>query len=709
MLGKKVILIVDDIQSNREMLKLIWEDDGEYELLEAESASKAMDLLKQRKDISLILLDIIMPGMSGLEMLAEIKKHAEYDRIPVILNTQSDERRFEEEALRLGADDFILKPYVGSVIKKRVENVIKKNIYERDRKDELTGIYNCETFYSQTRRMLFQDTETEFWVMRFNIAKFKLINEFYGISTGDQVLTRMARTLSRAVSFYGTYARMEADHFVCCMPADKVKPDSRFYKRMSAEISKLEEEYSMIVQCGIYIVRDRSLPISVMCDRANMASQEIKGNYLNRYAYYDEQTGERYMEEQKLIRDMQRALAEKQFYIELQPVYDTITEKPVSAEALVRWKHPKKGLISPGIFIPLFEKSGLILQLDLFVWEEVCKVLAEAKEKGRVLHPISINISRVDFYEPGLIKKFDGLMEKYGLEKRLLKLEVTESAYTENPQEIIRQVIEFRREGYDVLMDDFGSGYSSLNTLKELPVNILKIDMQFMNNLENSVRAATIVLSIVKMVRLLGMITVAEGVETKSQVEFLRNIGCNQIQGYYFSKPLAIEDYKKLMERQEKIQVIPMPVNKQGILIVDDSRVERKALMDALGKEYTYFEASNGIEALSKLKTAAYAIDLVITDIMMPGMDGFDLMKAIKEDAVYESLPIVAISSSERNDVEIKALGLGAVDLIKKPYNAVIIRQRIHNVLKLARVEGRQLEIINLGRKEAEHILYNSI
>lgn len=233
--------------------------------------------------------------------------------------------------------------------------------------------------------------------------------------------------------------------------------------------------------------------------------------------------------------------------------------------------------------------------------------------------------------------------------------------------------------------------------------------MQFMNNLENSVRAATIVLSIVKMVRLLGMTTVAEGVETKSQVEFLRNIGCNQIQGYYFSKPLEVEAYKKLMERQEKIQVIPMPVNKQGILVVDDSRVERKALMDALGKEYTYFEASNGIEALSKLKTAAYAIDLVITDIMMPGMDGFDLMKAIKEDAVYESLPIVAISSSERSDVEIKALGLGAVDLIKKPYNAVIIRQRIHNVLKLARVEGRQLEIINLGRKEAEHILYNSI
>lgn len=705
MVGKKVILIVDDIEANRMLLKSVWEDEDEYETLEASCAEEAMAVMEARKDISLILLDIIMPGMSGMELLGKLKEQDEYNRIPIIMNTQSDEKKYEEEALKLGADDFIFKPYIASVIRKRVENVIKKNIYERDRKDDLTGIYNYETFYSQTRRMLLRNTNKEYVLLRFNIAKFKLVNEFFGISEGDKVLIRLAGTISRAVGFAGTYARMEADHFVCCVPEDMLKRGSLFKETMESGVKEIEDEFSLIVQCGLYAIRDRSVPVSIMCDRANMASQRIKGNYIKRYAYYDEKVGEQYIEEQKLIRDMNKALEERQFYIELQPVYDSITEKPVSAEALVRWKHPEKGIISPGIFIPLFEKSGQIFQLDMFVWEEVCKTLAEAKESGKILNPISVNISRVDFYEQGLIKKFDSLMEKYKLDKHLLKLEVTESAYTENPQEIIRQVIEFRREGYDVMMDDFGSGYSSLNTLKELPVNILKIDMQFMNNLENSVRAGTIVLSIVRMVKLLGMVTIAEGVETKSQLEFLRNIGCNQIQGYYFSRPLKIEQYKELLDKQEQMEQTKSFTRKKGILIVEDSKTERKALKTALGKDYIYFEAGDGEQALALLKELAYAIDLVVTDIFMPNMDGFAFMKTMKATATLEAIPIIAISSSEESKVEIKSLELGAVDLIKKPYDSAVIRQRLKNVLKLAEVEARQLEIIARGSREIEEFL----
>ena len=367
---------------------------------------------------------------------------------------------------------------------------------------------------------------------------------------------------------------------------------------------------------------------------------------VKRYSYYDEEEGERYLKEQMLIRDMKRALEEGQFYIEMQPIFDTKTRMPVSAEALVRWMHPEKGFISPGVFIPLFERSGLISKLDAYVWEEVCKVLVRFKKEGVPLCPVSVNASRIDFCESDLLHRINTLTEKYGLEKELLKVEVTESAYTRNPQEIIKQVVDLRKEGYDVLMDDFGSGYSSLNTLRELPVNILKIDMKFMNQLEDSRRAASIVLCIVKMAKMLGMKTVAEGVETKNQVEFLRNIGCDSIQGYFFSRPIKPAELQKMLEKYHEDAGAEREEDKVGILVVDDQRMARMTLKDALGKEYRYFEASDGVQALEILRENAYAINLVITDVVMPRMDGITLLQEIKANPVFMGIPVVVVTSS---------------------------------------------------------------
>ncbi|MDE6202568.1 MAG: EAL domain-containing protein, partial [Lachnospiraceae bacterium] len=377
------------------------------------------------------------------------------------------------------------------------------------------------------------------------------------------------------------------------------------------------------------------------------------------------------------------------------------TQMPVSAEALVRWMHPEKGFISPGVFIPLFERSGLISKLDAYVWEEVCRVLAQFKKEGVPLCPVSVNASRIDFCESDLLHRINTLTEKYGLEKKLLKVEVTESAYTQNPQEIIKQVVDLRKEGYDVLMDDFGSGYSSLNTLRELPVNILKIDMKFMNQLEDSHRAASIVLCIVKMAKMLGMKTVAEGVETKNQVEFLRNIGCDSIQGYFFSRPIKPAQLQQMLEKYHENAGTEKEADKVGILVVDDQRMARMTLKDALGKDYRYFEASNGEQALEILHENAYAINLVITDVVMPRMDGITLLQEIKANPVFMGIPVVVVTASEGSADEVHALEMGATELIRKPFDFHVVKRRIKNALKIAENEWLKEEVWNMKQNES--------
>ena len=253
-----------------------------------------------------------------------------------------------------------------------------------------------------------------------------------------------------------------------------------------------------------------------------------------------------------IVRDMEFALQEGQFCIYMQPVYNLRTNRIVSAEALVRWNHPTNGTISPGKFIPVFERNGFIVRLDRFVWEEACRFLRAKKDRGDKVIPVSVNVSRLNFYNLDLIEYLMQLVKKYELETWMLKLEVTESAYTDNPHQLMMVVRELRLHGFPVLMDDFGSGYSSLNMLKDLPVDVLKIDMGFVREIERSGRASAIIRSIVSMAQNLDMGIVVEGVETKPQVDFLGSIGCEKIQGYYFSRPLPEKEFDGLLIRDQQ-------------------------------------------------------------------------------------------------------------------------------------------------------------
>lgn len=695
----RVVLLATLSEEDADVVRKIWKDESEYEILEAPTPGGAQEILERRKDIDLIFLDISRPEIEAedMEFLEAVKKNGEYSYIPVIVSTQPGGNALVEKALALGAEDFVLKPYNPEVIRKRVSSMITRNLHDRD---PLTNLYTATAFYNQTKRLLLKYENVPYVILYFNIKGFTLVNDFYGSERGDSILMELAQILRDDIGKKGTYGRIIADNFVCCIPSINGDEEIYFYQYIEDKLKTMRQKYHFNLECGIYRIEDKRISVAKMCDRAKFALMDIKSSTGKRYAYYNSDAAKRYRDEQRMIADMEWSLKEGQFFVMLQPIYDALTERPVSAEALVRWKHPELGLVRPDIFIPLFEKNGFIRQLDWFVWEEVCKLLARLREKGSSICPISVNVSRIDLYYPGVESVIECLLEKYHLPKSLLKLEITETAYTEKPQEIIGLVSKLRQRGFELMMDDFGSGYSSLNMLKEMPVDTLKIDMKFMDELSTSQRAGNILIGIVRMAKMLNINTVAEGVETREQLEFLRNVGCDRIQGYYFSKPLQLDEYEKLIEAEARREDTGS-VYKKGVLIIDDVKILRKSLIGALGDSYCYFEAANGKEALQVLQEHVSQISIIISDIFMPEMDGFELLQELQNNSVFSHVPVIVITASEERENEIKALQLGAVDVVTKPYDPVIVSQRVKNVMKLSETEWLQMEMRLMNSSKA--------
>ncbi|MCL1911875.1 MAG: EAL domain-containing protein [Leptospirales bacterium] len=423
------------------------------------------------------------------------------------------------------------------------EQAIKAELRYRAEYDQLTGIYNKDAFYRLTKEMFEDNPDVHYVLLRWNVERFKLINDLFGKSAGDTVLKKMADSLQNETVGLGTYGRLEGDHFVTCIPLDKFDPET-LHKKIGDRFSSNDTKYPISIGLGVYTVEDAAMPVELMCDRANIALQTIKGNYLVRYAYYDEKLRDAMLAEEEIRSEMKKALLGREFQICLQPVYSVSTGKPVSAEVLIRWIHPVKGVISPGKFIPVFEQNGFIAELDHYVWEEACKHLRKRKDAGLPDFPVSVNVSRMSLYNGLLFEEIITLTRKYGIPPSLFRLEITESAYNDNPDQLLATIGSLQQAGFPILMDDFGSGYSSLNTLKDIPVDILKIDMKFLEDFETSQKAGNILTSILRMAQWLDLAVIAEGVETETQVDFLSSIGCDRIQGYYFARPMPANDFE---------------------------------------------------------------------------------------------------------------------------------------------------------------------
>ena len=371
-------------------------------------------------------------------------------------------------------------------------------------------------------------------------------------------------------------------------------------------------------------------------------------------------------------------------------------DKIAGAEAIVRWIHQERGFISPGQFIPVFEKNGFISELDHYVWETACRDIRGWIDKELTPVSVSINVSRADIYNPNLSGILLNLLEKYNIPIRYLHLEITESAYTDNPEQIIIEVGKLRQLGFIVEMDDFGSGYSSLNMLAEMPVDVLKLDMHFVQNEANKISGKGVLSFVISLAKWLDLAVVAEGVETGEQISMLRSMDCNYVQGFYYAKPMPLNEFNALIGSSEITDMIcsgqttrqyterkDKPRHGTGsrkMLIVDDIDFNRAVLAGNFEGEFAIIEKENGSEAWKYLDVHYAEIDIVMLDLLMPVMDGFQLLDKIRSDARMKDMPVIITSQGDAES-EHRALAMQADDFISKPYNPDIIRHRVDDVL----------------------------
>ena len=409
--------------------------------------------------------------------------------------------------------------------------------------DVLTGLLNRSAFESRVREIL-SESDKQYYMMCSNIKDFKLINELCGSEVGDQLLIAQANTIRADESGDSVSCRMYADKFCTLLPKDDYNEEA-FGKNMSSVMDTvLSIPLKTQFYFGIYEIVDKTEPVWTMCDKAMMAIDVISGSYEKSFNFYNEELFQRIIKEKEIIGEFDKAIENDEFHMFLQPQIAN-DGTLVGAEALVRWIHPGKGMINPADFIPVLEKSGLIHKLDLVMWEKAAQQLEKWKKDGRGNLSISVNISTKDFYLINIQEAFRALSEKYDFDIKNLKLEITESALMKDVRKITRNMDELHALGYDIEIDDFGSGYSSLGMLKDIHADILKIDMIFLRDTENTARSTTILKNVISMSKELGMPVITEGVEKKEHVDFLRDAGCDMFQGFYFSKPISVENFER--------------------------------------------------------------------------------------------------------------------------------------------------------------------
>lgn len=437
--------------------------------------------------------------------------------------------------------------------------------------DELTRLYGKTTFERLAQERLMQDVHQEYGLVDIDIEHFKLFNDWYGIQEGDHLLMYISYQIRKKVQeLNGIATRIGGDEFVMLLPQAACD-----VKKLEPEIIGWIQNYDASIKflptVGIYMIQDKTLPIAQMCDRAAIAATSRKGNYASRVAVYQDSMKKLIENRQEVLFGVKNGLDNQEFVVYYQPQVSARTNRILAAEALVRWQHPQRGLLPPGEFIPILETSGFIYKLDSYVWEEVCRFLQDRLMKKLPVVPVSVNVSRVDMLQFRLCEVFTALIKKYEIPSRLLEIEITESAYAENFDQLIATVNELRACGFTVLMDDFGSGYSSLNMLSNIELDILKIDMKFLDtsNHQNT-RNSSILESITSMGRWLGLRMIAEGVETHEQVDRLLNLDCEYMQGYYFYKPMSRDHFCELLADAGRIDVRGMQAKRLPSIDLED-------------------------------------------------------------------------------------------------------------------------------------------
>lgn len=410
--------------------------------------------------------------------------------------------------------------------------------------DELTRLPLKEKFHEMYDNEIKALNGKKYAIVVVDVGGFRLVNEMFGRLEGDSLLVYISRVLKECIGD-NIISRMNDDDFVFGYRYDNPDELIEVIKIISEKVSEYSGKIRPFAYFGICYLVNENDTLDVLCDHADMALETIKASMITNYAIYTEETRKLMLREKKMENEMLSALERKEFVVFFQPKYDIQTRKPVGAEALVRWKHPEDGLIPPNSFIPIFERDGLIIKLDEYVWEETCRKMREWLDKGYDVVPVSVNVSRVHIFNNKFREIIFNITDKYKIPHNLLELEITESAFLEDADELYKVMDYFRSSGFTVSMDDFGSGYSSLNMLKNGNVDIVKIDKGFLNETVVTDKGKKVIKSAVNMVRDLNMDVIAEGVENEEQADFLLGIGCSKAQGYLYSKPIDSEEFEE--------------------------------------------------------------------------------------------------------------------------------------------------------------------
>ncbi len=517
---------------------------------------------------------LLFQGANSAFKNAEKYRH---DKLIFYSATKKEKFRWEDkfkitEQLK-GSSDLIFREYdyeidyrvlkdsqnkiLGTYIRLEDQTELHKNYRLQNFKathDPLTGLYTREAFLKKAAQIIIENPMTERYLIATNIKKFKIINDFFGSETGDLILKKQAQLLLQAGYKDSIAGRISSDRYALLI--NKSDYNISDYIMISNEIQRLLDAKNCKIdfEIGIYPIEAGDTNIQSMYDKAALAIENIKNSYISGPQFYDKKMMENMLYEKRIIHDFERGIQNEEFCLFLHPQFDT-KKKLLGAEALVRWRHPLQGFLQPGDFIPILERAGCISQLDKYIWEKSCALLQKWKRMGKENYYISINVSNNDFYYKDVYETLISLVKKYDIDPSRLNLEITENVVINDSTETVKIISELRNFGFKIEMDDFGTGLASLNVLKKVKMDVLKIDMGFLANNENiseeqknriETKRKIILSAIIKMAKSLNMSVVTEGVETEEQFQFLKEKGSNVFQGYYLSKPICVGDFENL-------------------------------------------------------------------------------------------------------------------------------------------------------------------
>ncbi len=439
----------------------------------------------------------------------------------------------------------ILKEYFDKIEER---NFSLEDIPENDKMQAVMENMNrLYQFRRNVNDLLFSSSK-EIGFIQFDIRKFKIVNDLYGEKFGDEVLEFIKKQLDKICQRNQYFINLRSDVFMVVTEYGREEELIEFIERLDSRI-KNYKNIKIQITYGVYTVEDKEMELRQMEDRAAMARRAAKNNVLANILFYKEQFKESLYNRKFIEENMQAAIAERQFMMYLQPKYSISRNEIIGAEALVRWKNPERGMIYPNEFIPVIEENGFIKKVDYYIWEEACRFIKKCENAGIHLCPISVNVSRIHLQDNECIQVLSDLIRRSGIPKNCLELEITETA---DDQQVSAKALQLKEEGYTLLMDDFGSGYSSLNILLETPFDVIKLDKKFIENMMLSEKGRLILEQVVLMAEKLELGLLAEGVETREQVDLLKSIGCDQVQGYYYAQPMPEEEFFDLLKSSKK-------------------------------------------------------------------------------------------------------------------------------------------------------------